>query len=176
MSDFVELRRYITVVIRWWWLLILITAVAAGVGYWVSQNQPQIYQASTTVMVGQSIQATQLDSRDILTSERLALTYANIGRRQPVLQGVIDKLELDDTWQQLKSRVRIVPVEGTQLLEIRVEASSREEARLTADEVARRLILMSPTALENQEKDVNQRLVRQRLRDLQARMDAGQAR
>lgn len=175
MSDFVELRRYIAVVIRWWWLLILVTAVAAGVGYWVSQNQPRVYQASTTVMVGQSIQDTQLDSRDILTSERLALTYANIGRRQPVLQGVVDELELDDTWRQLKSRVKIAPVEGTQLLEIRVEANSPEEAQVTADEVARRLILMSPTALENQEKDTNQRLVRQRLKDLEARMEAGQA-
>jgi non-specific protein-tyrosine kinase len=175
MSDFVELRRYTAIVIKWWWLLILVTAVAAGAGYWVSQSQPRVYQASATVMVGQSIQATQVDSRDIQTSEQLALTYANIARRQPVLQGVVDRLSLNDTWQQLKKRVRIAPVEGTQLLEIRVEAGSPEEARVTADEVAHQLILMSPTALVNQEKDEDQRLVRERLEDLQARIDAGQA-
>ena len=176
MSDFVELRRYIAIILRWWWLLILAMAVAAGTGYWVSQRLPRVYQASTTVMVGQSIQATQLDSRDMLASERLALTYASIAQRQPVLQGVVDRLSLDDTWQLLKVRVIVTPVEGTQLLEITVEASSPEEARVTADEVAHQLILVSPTALENQQKDENQRFVRQRLEDLQAKIEAGQAR
>jgi non-specific protein-tyrosine kinase len=175
MSDFVELRRYIGIVMKWWWLLILVTAVAAVTGYGVSQRQPRVYQSSTTIMVGQSIRAIELDSRDILTSEQLALTYANLARRQPVLQGVVDTLNLNDTWQQLKNRVKVTSVEGTQLLEIRVEASSPEEAQVAADEVARQLILMSPTALENQEKDESQRLVRQRIEDLQAKIEAGQA-
>ncbi|MBI1877584.1 MAG: polysaccharide biosynthesis tyrosine autokinase [Chloroflexi bacterium] len=176
MSDFVELRRYIAVVIRWWWLLILAIAVGAMIGYWVSQQQPRVYRASATIMVGQSIQATMLDSREIQTSEQLALTYANIARRQPVLQGVVDRLSLDDTWQRLKSRVKVAPVEGTQLLEITVEADSPEEAQVTTDEVAHQLILLSPTALKDQEKDENQRFVRQRLEDLQARIEAGQVR
>jgi non-specific protein-tyrosine kinase len=176
MSDFVELRRYIGILVKWWWLLILVTGVAAVTGYWVSQRQPRVYQSSTTLMVGQSIQATQPDSRDIQTSQQLALTYADIARRQPVLQGVIDRLNLSDTWQQLKNRVKVTPVEGTQLLEIRVEASSPAVAQVTADEIAHELILMSPTTQENQEQDENQRLVRQQLEDLQAKIEAGRAR
>jgi non-specific protein-tyrosine kinase len=146
------------------------------IGYWASQQQPRVYQASTTLMVGQSIQATVLDSREIQTSEQLALTYASIARRQPVLQSVVDRLSLDDTWQRLKSRVKVAPVEGTQLLEITVEAGSPEEARVTADEVAHQLILLSPTASTDREKDENQRFVRQRLEDLQTRIEAGQVR
>lgn len=176
MSDFIELRRYVAIVLKWWWLLILVTAVGAAMGYWVSQRQPRVYEASTTIMVGQSIRATVLDSREIQTSELLALTYANIARRQPVLQSVVDRLSLDSTWQRLKSRVKVGPVEGTQLLEITVEASSPEEAQVTADEVAHQLILLSPTDLKNQEKDENQRFVRQRMEDLQARIEAGQVR
>jgi non-specific protein-tyrosine kinase len=175
MSDFVELRRYVGIVMKWWWLLILVTAMAVVTGYGVSQRQPRVYQSSTTIMVGQSIRATELDSRDIQTSERLALTYANLARRQPVLQGVVDRLNLSDTWKRLKNRVKVTPVEDTQLLEIRVEANSPEEAQVTADEIAHQLILMSPTALENQEENESQRLVRQRLEDLQARIEAGQA-
>jgi non-specific protein-tyrosine kinase len=176
MNDFVDLRRVVGSVFRWWWLLILATAVAALIGYWVSERQPRVYRASTTVMVGESIRAVELDSRDIVTSERLALTYADIGRRQPVLQVVVDELNLNDTWQQLKSRVEISPVEGTQLLEIRVEASSPDEAKAIANELAHQLVLMSPTVPEKQEQDENQRLVRQRLEDLQAKIEAGQAR
>jgi non-specific protein-tyrosine kinase len=176
MSDFIEIRRYITALVRWWWLLILVTAVAAGTGYWVSQKQPRVYEASATIMVGQSIQATQLDSRDIETSGQLALTYASIAQRQPVLQGVVDRLSLNATWQHLKNRVKATHVVGTQLLEITVEAGSPEEAQATADEVANQLILLSPTALENQEKDENQRFVHQRLEDLQTKIEAGQTR
>jgi succinoglycan biosynthesis transport protein ExoP len=173
MSDFVDLRRLMGIITKWWWLLILVTLGTAGVGGWVSQRQPPIYQADTTVMVGQSIQATQLDSRDIQTSERLALTYAYMARRQPILQGVVDTLSLHNTWRELKSRVRIAPVDGTQLLEITVEASSPEEAAVTAQEVAHQLILMSPTATQSQEQSENQRLIRQRLEDLQARIETG---
>ncbi|MFN8454784.1 MAG: polysaccharide biosynthesis tyrosine autokinase [Anaerolineae bacterium] len=176
MSDFVELRRYITIIIRRWWLLILVAALAAGIGYWISQRQPRVYQASATIMVGQSIQATSLDRGEIQTSELLALTYANIAERQPVLQSVVDELSLDDAWQDLKSRVKVTPVEGTQLLEITVEAGSPEEAQVIADEVAHQLIMLSPTALKDQQNDRNQRIARQRLKDLQDRIEAGQVR
>lgn len=176
MDDFVNLRQVITTIVKWWWLLILTTIIAAVIGYAISQRQPPVFQAATTIIVGQSIQATELDRNDIQTSESLASTYANIARRQPVLQSVVDRLSLTDTWKQLKSRVTVKPVSDTQLLEIVVEANSPEEAQVTADEVAHQLILQSPTALRNQEADANQQFVRQRLESLQTKIEAGQAR
>lgn len=171
-----ELRQYVTTVMRWWWLIILMTVAAAATSYAVSQRQTPVYQASTTLLVGQSIQATELSTSDIVTSERLARTYADIVRRQPVLQGVDETLSLNDDWQTLKERVNAKPVEGTQLLEITAEASSPGEARVIADEVAYQLVLLSPTALQNQQAHENQRFVRQRLEDLQIKIEAGQER
>jgi capsular exopolysaccharide synthesis family protein len=171
-----ELRQYIAIAIRWWWLIILLTAAAATTSYAVSQRQTPVYEASTTLMVGQSIQATELSTGDILTSEQLAQTYAYVAQRQPVLQGTVKTLNLNDTWQELKKRVTVNPVRDTQLLEIKAEANSPEEARVTADEVARQLILLSPTSLQNQEQDDNQRLVHQRAEELQSKIEAGQAR
>jgi succinoglycan biosynthesis transport protein ExoP len=171
-----ELRQYMTIVIRWWWLTILLTMAAGAASYATSQRLVPVYEATTTLIVGQSIQATELNTGDILTSQQLAQTYADIAQRQPVLQGTIETLSLNDTWRELKKRVKVRSVQGTQLLEIAVEANSPEEAQVTADEIARQLILLSPTALQNQEKDENQRFVRQRLEDLQAKIEAGQAR
>jgi capsular exopolysaccharide synthesis family protein len=171
-----ELRQYMAIVIRWWWLTILLTLTAGVTSYAVSQRLVPVYEATTTLIVGQSIQATELNTGDILTSQQLAQTYADIAQRQPVLQGTIETLSLNDTWRELKKRVTVRSVQGTQLLEIAVEANSPEEAQVTADEIARQLILLSPTALQNQEKDENQRFVRQRLEDLQAKIEAGQAR
>jgi succinoglycan biosynthesis transport protein ExoP len=171
-----ELRQYIAIAKRWWWLTILLTMAAGVTSYAVSQRQVPVYQATTTLMVGQSIQAVEVNPGDFLTTERLAQTYADMARRQPVLKAVVETLNLKDGWKALQKRVYAGAVRGTQLLEIRVEASSLEEARVTADEVAHQLILMSPTGLQNQEQDENQRFVRQRLEGLQAKIGAGQER
>ncbi len=176
MNDFVELRRVLATAIRWWWLLILSTVMAATAGYVISLQQTPVYEATTTVIVGQFIQATKLNRDDILTSEVLIQTYADIARRQPVLQSVVDTLDLSDAWTALKSRVSVSLKEGTQLLQISVEAGSPEEARVIADEVTRQLILLSPTAAQDQEMDKNRQVARQRLEKLQARIEAGQQR
>lgn len=169
-----ELRQYIAMARRWWWLMILSAAAAAIASYLVSQRLTPVYQASATIIVGQSIQATNLDSRDMLTSERLALTYANIAQRPSVLQGVIDTLGLNEDWQDLQERVWVELVRDTQLLEITAEGSSPEEARAIADEVVRQLILLSPTALQDEEDSERRLLIRQRLENLQDRIEAGE--
>jgi len=171
-----ELRQYLAIARRWLWLAVLLTMVAGVTSYAVSQRQVPIYEATTTLIVGQSIQATELSTGDILTSQWLARTYADMARLQPVLQGTIEALSLNDTGQELQKQVKTRPVPDTQLLQITVEATSPEEARAIADEIARQLILLSPTALRNQEQNENQRFVRQRLENLEAKIEAGQGR
>jgi non-specific protein-tyrosine kinase len=176
MNDFVELRRYVVAILKWWWLLVLAAIIGAAIGYWGSKQQPQVYKASATIMVGQSIQATNLDTRDIQTSERLALTYASIARRQPVLQGVVDTLGLEYGWTRLKSNVKVTPVADTQLLEITVEAGSPKEAQIIANEIARQLIRISPTSLDNSDNDEYRLFMQERLKDLQARIEVALSR
>lgn len=173
MNDFLELRKYIVLIARRWWLVLLLTVTAAGFGYGLSLTQDRVYRAMASVMVGQSIQATQLDSRDIQTSQRLALTYADIARRQPVLEAVVVALDLDYPWQTLRKRVAVEPVADTQLLEISADAGSRAEAVRVADELARQLVLLSPSSLQNQE-DQSTPFLRQRLADLQAKIEDAQ--
>lgn len=176
MNDYVELRKAINIVRRRVWLLILIMLVAAAGGYTISQNQRPVYEATSTVMVGEIFQATDLSRANLLTSEVLARTYADMASRQPVLQGVIDTLGLPDTVRSLRKRIRVELVEGTQLIQISAEAGTPELARAIADEVAQRLILLSPTAMQNQERAANREFVSQRLANLQTKIELGQAR
>lgn len=176
MNDFTEVRQVITTILKRWWLLISMMVVVAGVGYFISKMQTPIYEATTTIMVSQLIQATELTREDILASEVLAQTYADMTKRQPVLQGTIDALNLDIGWSALKKQVSVKPVAGTQLLQIKVEAGSREEARVIADEITQQLILLSPTSSQNQDKEENHQLVRQRLETLQGKIEGGQQR
>src|SRR5262245_19509266 len=145
MNDFVEIRKYLMTLVRWWWILIASGIVTAGIGYVISRQPPTVYQAYTTLIVGSSIDAAVTDRQEILTSQMLALTYADLVRREPVLKATVEALHLTGGWQNLKSRVKSSLIDGTQLLEIRVDAGSKAEAQETANELARQLILVGPS-------------------------------
>lgn len=176
MSDFVELRSLLVVILRRWWLLIMLALAAVVVGYGISKQQDPIYAAKASLLVGHSIHAANLNRNDIQTSQQLALTYADIARRQPVLQGTVDALGLDLSWQALRGRVRVSLVGETQLLEITAEAGSPEEARLIADEVVKQLILLSPAGIRGQEREAVRTFVLQRLETLRSKIETGQQR
>lgn len=73
MNDFIELKYTMTVVLRRWWLIVM-TIIAAATDYLISIRQTSIYQATTTILIGQTIQSADLNRTDIQTSEALALT------------------------------------------------------------------------------------------------------
>lgn len=175
MNDFVELRYIINIILKWFWLLIIGLLLGATISYAYSIRQTPVYEATATILVGQSIQAPDLSSSDIRTSELLALTYADIARRQPVLQGVVEALGIDKSWQTIKSQVKISPVAETQLLEITVEDSSPELAQGIANEIANQLVLISPTTTGNRESEAIE-FVNEQIVDLQNKIEAGQAR
>jgi len=144
VKDFIELRHVMKIALRRWWLLLVLTVIATAAAYLISTKQTSVYQATTTILIGQTIQSADLNRTDIQASEALALTYADITVRQPILQNVIDKLGLDVSWRNLRNRIHAEPITGTQLLEVNVEADSPKLARTIANEVANELILLSP--------------------------------
>ena len=176
MNDFIELSRVVEVVLRRWWLVIGLTIIAAVAGYLVSQQMSPVYQATTTMMVGQFMQSADLNRTDIQTSEALAITYANIAVRQPVMQGVVDALGLNQSWQDVKKQVSVSTVEGSQLLEITVEATTPTQASAIADEVTNQLILMSPTGLKNQQEEIESAFLRAQIVNVRQRIEEGQNR
>jgi non-specific protein-tyrosine kinase len=176
MNDVVELRRVASALLRWWWLIILISLIAATAGFAISQTIDPVYEAKSSVIVGQSIQATSLDTRDIQASERLALSYADIAQRQPILEATNVALDLGYSWLQLRRRVSVEQIPDTQLLVISVESGSREEAIKIADEIARQLILLSPTSLRNPDDEAASLFVQERLDTLQSKIETNQER
>lgn len=172
MNDFVELRQVVQRVIRWWWLLILATVVTTVVGYEVSRRQPPVYEATVTVVVGRFLQAAEVDRGDLQASEMLAQTYADLAKSQPVLEGAIEALGLDTGWQILSKKVNADLVQGTQLIRISVRDTNSKRARILTDEIARQLILLSPT----RGQDENQQFVLQQLETLRAKIESGQER
>lgn len=169
-----EIRQYLAVVWKWWWLIVLSTAIAAIPTFMASRSAPPIYQTKTTVMVGQSMESPNPTSQDIWTAQSLAETYAQLIRRQPIVEGAINALGLDMNWEALAGRVSASLIEGTQLLEITVLDTDPQRAKAIADEIANQLILQSPTAPERTERERRRAFVEQQIDDLEAKIEAAQ--
>lgn len=174
MNDFVELRSVIVTVLRHWWMVLLGALLFGVLGFFTSSTQAPVFRATTSLFVGRPIESAQLDRFDIQNSQQLAQIYADIARRQPVLQRTVESLGLVTSWGELRNRVKTQVSSDTQLLDISVEASSREEAIDTADEIARQLILVSPNGFHDADREQAREFTRQQLERLQRKIEDGQ--
>ena len=123
-----ELRQYGQLARKWLWLVILCAVVAGGVAYIVSKKSTPIYQASTKLLINQAASASQLSPgyQDILTSQQLARTYANLLADGPVVEGMAQRLGLPTDQRsiaRLQSGITVTPIRDTQLLEVKVEGA-----------------------------------------------------
>ncbi|HZD11302.1 MAG TPA: polysaccharide biosynthesis tyrosine autokinase [Candidatus Binatia bacterium] len=176
MNDIMELRKIFVAIRRRWWLLFLGAAVGAALGYLISQRLAPVYRSTSTLIVGQSIKIDDLERRDFQTSAQLAVEYAAIAERQPVLQRTVEALELDSSWQQLRGQVKATPLENTRLLEISVEADSPGEAQAIANEMADQLVQVSARDTQGREDEGTSLFVQERLDVLQEQIENGQRR
>jgi non-specific protein-tyrosine kinase len=176
MNDFIEIRRILAIVLRRWWWLVIAIALGALLGNVISRQQTPVYQATTTILVGDSLKSTSVDRADIQISEALVQTYVEIAHRQPVLQGVVTALNLNESWQALSKQVQVTQIESTQLIEITVEASSPDMARTIADEIVNQMILLSPANIEGANSEAINTFNHDQIKSLQDRIVNAQKR
>jgi non-specific protein-tyrosine kinase len=169
-----ELRAYLTILRRWWWLLLLGAILGGGSGYLASRYQTPLYQAKTTLMIGRFTQSINPSSSELNTIQRLAQSYAEMARREPVLRAAAESLEPEMDWAGLQDKVQAKPILDTQLMEISVEDTDPHRAKRIADEITRQLILQSPTTTVNEDQEAYRAFVKDQLADLQQKIIAAQ--
>ena len=74
----VELRQQFTVMRSWFWLFVASILLAGGAAFLVSSSLPKVYESTATLIVGQSIQSANPDLNELLASQRLSQTYADL--------------------------------------------------------------------------------------------------
>jgi non-specific protein-tyrosine kinase len=140
-----ELRRAATVLRRWALLIIVGTVLAGVTAFVVSTTMPKVYESGTTLIVGQSLTALNPDSNQLLVSQRLSQTYAELAVTRPLLERVIATLGLPTSAADLEKRVSADPHRDTTLLTITAKDTTADRAAAIANEVAKELIALSPT-------------------------------
>lgn len=115
-----DLRRYISLLRHWAWLLALAAILVGGITYYLTKRMTPIYQASTTMLINEAPSTRSADYTSIMTSERLAQTYAQLITTQPVLDEVVNRLQQGMSGSALKGMISVSPVRDTQLLLVKV--------------------------------------------------------
>ena len=170
-----ELLQYFNAIRKWIWLIVLATTLAAGSSLIASLLAVPVYRTTTTIIVSQIIDTPNPNSGDILASQQLAQTYVQLVTKEPILDATVTALGLNQDWRALRGQVSASPVQGTQLLAIAVLDTSPIRAKAIADEIARQLILQSPTT-PSPDQQARFEFIRSQLPILEAKIRAGNKR
>jgi capsular polysaccharide biosynthesis protein len=131
-------------------VVILLTAIGGGVAYAVSTVLPRTYRSETLLIVGELLSAPDPSYDDLLISQSLSTLYAQLATTRPIVQGAIDRLDLDVTAVDLIGRVQAEASPGP-FVAVAVEDDSAERAAAIANSIAEELMAASPELTERQE-------------------------
>ncbi|MEY8191266.1 YveK family protein [Peribacillus simplex] len=112
-----------------WKLIMLLTLIAALISGTISYFLlTPVYQSSTQILVNQKQSENQLDSTQIRSNIDMINTYSVIIKSPAILEKVIDKLELDQSVEQISEKITINSQENSQVFSLTVQDSNPSQA------------------------------------------------
>jgi capsular polysaccharide biosynthesis protein len=121
-----------------WVLLLTIIGLGGGVGY--SYTTSSAYNATARLFVATSARDAIEAAQGNMAGEERLKTYAVLGTGSELLERAAERSNTGVTGADLRSRLTIVPLPGTLLLEVRVKDENPNTAAAQADAVASELI------------------------------------
>jgi capsular exopolysaccharide synthesis family protein len=131
-----DINEYIYLFKSWAWLIVLSGLVAGAAVYVVSKRTTPIYQASTSLLVSAPSTNSGVIPPSLVTTQTMTGTYSQMLVARPVLQGVIDRLKLQLTPDDLKNFITVTAVTNTQLIVVAVNNTNPALAANIANGIA----------------------------------------
>ena len=132
----IDIKEYFYLFWGWAWLIALAGILAGVAAYAVSIRMTPIYEASTRLLVSAPSSISGVDPSALVTTQTMTMTYSQMLLDRPVLQGVIDRLELPTTSDDLKKVISVDVVTNTQLMTITVQDPEPVQAANIANSMA----------------------------------------
>src|SRR5215204_3505800 len=130
----VSLRDILLVIRRRLWVISVVAVVLTGVVVGFSMAQTPIYEASTTILVGQERGITQ-DPNYAIGLQQLTETMVGAVSSRPVAKAVIHQENLQMTTEEFLSQVSAEQEPNTQWIQVHYIDSSPERAQRLANAV-----------------------------------------
>lgn len=143
MEETIELRELLEIIVKRKWIIIAFTTISILLGgiYSFFMITP-IYQSETTLMVNSSKGmsagdiAASFDLGSINMSQEIVVTYGEIVKSRIVLEQVIEKLNMQETYEEMLLEITSAPVGTTEILKITVQNEDPEQAALVANTIS----------------------------------------
>ena len=127
-QDGVELRWIFEVLRRRWWVIVGCTILTTAAAFALISLSTPVYEATATLLIQPAQNARSSEVNLLVAGERLALTYSQMLKSQPVVQSVILQEDLQMSPNQLAEKITAVPVPDTQLMRLTVSDTSADRA------------------------------------------------
>ena len=141
--------RHFKILLRWSWLLLLFPILSMAAGYLALEQQPILYEAEATLIIGPGIDSPNPDLNALRAGEQLMQTYVELPRTDSFLEGLIESLSLPMTKAELEQMILMRPLVGTQLVGVVVHDDNAGRAVLIANQVANDLVEQGPSSEQN---------------------------
>jgi succinoglycan biosynthesis transport protein ExoP len=138
-----NLKELINLYRRWVWLLIGCVILGLAAGFSASKIQAPVYEASTKVLIARGRQQSNNDML-AMNDQQLAMTYLQLIKTQPLLEEAKARLEVEIDPQD----VQVSLIEGTQILQIKVQNKNAKQAADIANTLVQILIDRNETLQE----------------------------
>jgi len=154
-------QRYLDILRRWLWLPVLAAIISTAGAYLFSKDQPSVYEANASLLVGPGIDAPNPDVSALKAGGQLMQTYAEISLTGPFLQSIIDDLGLSMSKNDLKGLIDIKTNQETQILSITVQDRDPERAAEIANAAANMLVRLSPSSPDSPTAQLTEQMYNQ---------------
>ena len=143
-DDPVDLRRLVTMGRPGSRFMVIAAALAGAAEFIASSLQAKVYEAKSTMIVGQALSNANPDYTQLLVAQNLSATYATIGHTRPMMAKVIQELNLDTTPDELLGRVRVDAPRDSDTLSITAQDAVASRAADIANALSAALIAATP--------------------------------
>ena len=166
----ISLREYFYLFRSWLWLIVLAGVLAGAGAYFVSVRTTPIYETSTRLLVSDPPAMRSIEYTGMVNTQTMARTYTEILVDRPVLEGVIEQLDLKTTPEQLKKSISVELVRDTQLVVVTVQSANPERAAAIANSIAS-VFTERIRQLQSERYAATQEGLAQQVKDMEAQID-----
>ena len=136
-----QIKSYISLVRHWLWFIVLGAIIAGATAFFINSRQTPIYRASASYLIDNGPTGRDSAYANILTEQRLTLTYLELIRKHPVFIEVAKRLDptltdeaaISQAANELAQNVSVSAPLDTQIIVVSVEHPVPQQAALIAN-------------------------------------------
>lgn len=118
------------------YILFAVSLVFCFSSIYVNRFRVPEYTSNTTILLNQANENMSISTSDVSLNNSLVTTYSEIIKSKRVLRQVIDLLALNDSFENLSSKVKVSAVTGTSIIKISVTDEDPEQTTIIANTIA----------------------------------------